>query len=685
MVLGLCLPATFLLLLGESAGDYYEGAPLLHEGSHITLWHKVSGYQGPSEQNFQWSIYLPSAPEREVQIVSTVDPSFPYAIYTQRVRSRGIYVERVQGGTILLHITDLDRRHSASMAPQVLTSTEGDVIELTCEVSKLTSEHTYLSVDWYHLHGAGEHRSEEVLTLSKDFVLKPGPSYMQRFLSGNVQLNKIGSTIYGIPLCFPLYSRQCSQAGEKCEQGCLAHSLLLLPPGRSISMDIAVAKSSLSEGDALQLNCMVGAEKSNNRLFQVFWLLNSMEVAKADPHWVLILEAEYEERVKMGQLQSFKQSNKVHVLTIYEVGLKDNGTYCCSVSEVKTPGDFHSIHTILSSDIQVNWWHLPPQHPGPRVLVTTIEQDGTLSLGSACQDSRIQGSLWLEKASSGAFTLVIPNTLDEDNRGQYVAEAVGMSCMGRKVAWGRISVLVPKALSSRVGLGLFELICQVSSNYTLKEVPVSVRWFFQPSLSGGHYQELDHRTMACGTAQPYFQGKALLTKPGISFRLPIHSAVHANNGSYLCEVEVWRKSTLLLGPPAAPTMSNNVGINVVLPGKQCLGCFFSRDLLFCDFKSIKHDWGNQDQGYPWESLAGRLYLHYPAANDFNLTLHSVEEGDAGLYYCWIQEWQQESKGKDWVLKSWCCFIPLLFCSCCCPSWLPLALGFFSFVSSLCLL
>lgn len=80
------------------------------EGSHITIWCNVSGYQGPSEQNFQWSIYLPSSPEREVQIVSTVDSSFPYAIYTQRVRSGKIYVERIQGNSALLHITDLQAR-----------------------------------------------------------------------------------------------------------------------------------------------------------------------------------------------------------------------------------------------------------------------------------------------------------------------------------------------------------------------------------------------------------------------------------------------------------------------------------------------------------------------------------------------------------------------------------------------
>lgn len=95
---------------GQRVVTVQKGPLYRVRGSHVTLWCKVSGYQGPAEQNFQWSIYLPSAPEREVQIVSTADPSFPYAIYTQRVHSREIYVERVQGDAVLLHIKELQDR-----------------------------------------------------------------------------------------------------------------------------------------------------------------------------------------------------------------------------------------------------------------------------------------------------------------------------------------------------------------------------------------------------------------------------------------------------------------------------------------------------------------------------------------------------------------------------------------------
>lgn len=161
---------------------------------------------------------------------------------------------------------------------------------------------------------------------------------------------------------------------------------------------------------------------------------------------------------------------------------------------------------------------------------------------------------------------------------------------GSGVAQGRTPVPMPRALSSRAGQGLqatlrsriptvsygqsFQLFCQVKANYTLEEVPMSVRWLFQPSQPMGSLQELvqvlPSGTVVWGTAQPHFQGKAQLVKDGTSFRLHIHSALPANEGMYQCEVKVWRRNVLPLGQPAASTRSNAVEIKVVLPGKQSL-------------------------------------------------------------------------------------------------------------------
>ncbi|NXX25477.1 IGSF2 protein, partial [Nicator chloris] len=908
------------LTTGQRQVTVQEGPLYRTEGSHVTLWCKVSGYQGPAEQNFQWSIYLPSAPEREVQIVSTVDPSFPYAIYTQRVRGRGIFVERLQGDAVLLHITELQERDagqyechtpntderyfgsysaktdlsvipdtlSVSMAPQALTLTEGDAAELTCEVSKSTAQHTHLSVGWYLLQGAGEDRAEEILTLSKDFILKPGPSYEQRFLEGDVQLNKVGNTTYKLVISGVKPSDQGQLYCEAAEwiedpdktwkdisrKQTERTSLAVVSQGRDLTVDIAAAERSLSEGDTLQLRCVLGAPKSSSRHFEVIWLLNEMEVARVDPHGVLIWEEEYEERAKLGQLRAFKPSNTVYVLTIHEVGMKDKGAYQCSVSEMKTPGDLHNIQTNVSSGIQVNvkpigyhmrlsvststprvtagdplilhcevqgaagpvslrWWHLPPQHPGRRVLVATMEQDGTLGLGSAYRDGDTRGSLRLEKESPGTFTLVIPSTLGEDDGGQYRCEATQWSRGRNWTAKGEAAV----AVSSMAGLGLhatlrsrtatvrygqsFELFCQVNASYTLEEVPASVRWLFQPSQPMGPLQQLvqvfPSGTVVWGTAQPHFQGKAQLEKADTSFRLHIHSALPANEGTYQCEVQVWRRNTLPPGQPAASTSSNAVGIKVVLPESklqvatkdssveiassnaaiECRIVFAQNNSQFAvtwyllppladarplqivranynsileygpEFSSpaqksrflsqrvsssifqlqilsanlgdqgryycvveewlwLVHGWYKLGEGtsgrttlkfklpgeqpqmeksnhsisaregeevtlpcrlqgalrpgthlsatwfqvkssgragalltlhrdgtveYPQERRARRLHLRRPSPGDFSLTLSGVESGDAGAYYCQLQEWQQRSEGQDWALRA----------------------------------
>uniref|UniRef100_A0A8B9NK74 Ig-like domain-containing protein n=1 Tax=Accipiter nisus TaxID=211598 RepID=A0A8B9NK74_9AVES len=874
-----CLPAG--LSTGQRVVTVQKGPLYRVRGSHITLWCKVSGYQGPAEQNFQWSIYLPSAPDLMESLSISYKRYFSYAVRYYRAGCGFVVAAALSVSPLCSVIADT---LSASMAPQVLTHTEGDAVELTCEVSKSTVKHTHLSVGWYHLQEAGDLRAKEVLTLSKDFVLRPGPSYVQRFLAGDVRLNKVGNTTYKLSIGGVELSDQGQlycEAAEWIEDPDetwknISHKQTgrtsLVVMSRDLSMDITAAESSLSEGDTLQLSCTVGSQKSSSRHFQVLWLLNGMEVARVDPHGTLIWQEEYVERAKLGHLQAFKQSNTVYVLTIYEVGLKDNGMYHCSVSEVKTPGDIHSIQTKLSSGIQVNvkpiesrmrlsvststpqvmagdalvllckvqgatspvsvqWWHLPPQHPGPRVLVATMERDGTLSLGDAYGDSRTRGSLRLEKASSGAFTLVIPNTLDEGDSGRYGCKVTEWSQGQSWTEEGETAVTVSlglhTTLTSRIATvkygQSFELVCQVSASYTLEEVPASVGWLFQPSPPTGHYHELvrvfPSGTVAWGTAQPRFQGKAQLTKTATSFRLSIHNAAADDEGTYQCEVEVWRKNTLALGQPAATTRSNAVGIKLVLPESklhvatkessvetvsgadtaiECRIMFAQNNsqfaitwyllpppladatplqILRADYSSIL-EYGAEfsspaqksrflsqrvssntfrlrilsanpgDQGryycvveewlwlvdgwyklgegasgstmlefklpgkqvvfshisaagevregeevtlhcllqgahlpathlsatwfrgeesrhvrplltlrhdgaieYPVESLARRLHLRRPTTGDFSLTLRSVEEGDAGVYHCQVQEWQQKSKGTDWALQA----------------------------------
>ncbi|XP_026119429.1 immunoglobulin superfamily member 3-like [Carassius auratus] len=85
-----------------------QPGPLIRtEGSHITIWCNVTGYKEGVEQDFEWSMYLYTTPDREIRIVSTSQHNYAYALYAQRVNSKEIYIERLSGDSVLLHITKL--------------------------------------------------------------------------------------------------------------------------------------------------------------------------------------------------------------------------------------------------------------------------------------------------------------------------------------------------------------------------------------------------------------------------------------------------------------------------------------------------------------------------------------------------------------------------------------------------
>ncbi|EPQ03775.1 Immunoglobulin superfamily member 3 [Myotis brandtii] len=354
-----------------------EGPLYRTEGSHITIWCNVSGYQGSSEQNFQWSIYLPSAPEREVQIVSTVDSSFPYAIYTQRVRSGKIYVERIQGNSALLHITDLQARdageyecftpntderyfgsYSAKMnlvvipdslqttaVPQTLHKVEQDPLELTCEVATETVQHSHVSVAW--LRQRGSERPVEVIALSRDFVLHSSSEYAQRQSLGEVRLDKLGSSTFRLTV----FHLQPSDQGEfyceaaewiqdpdgswyamtrKRSEGTV---VTVQPTDKEFMVRLETEKRLYTTGEPAEFRCILEAQNIPDRYFAVSWAFNSSLIASMGPNAVPILNSEFAHREARGQLKVAKESDGVFVLKIFHLRQDDSGKYNCRVTE----------------------------------------------------------------------------------------------------------------------------------------------------------------------------------------------------------------------------------------------------------------------------------------------------------------------------------------------------------------
>lgn len=85
---------------------------------------------------------------------------------------------------------------SASMSPQTLTKEEGEPLELTCEAAKATAQHTHLSVTWYLVQDGEKSHAVKIISLLRDFMLVPGPSYAERFVAGDVRLDKLGVTTF---------------------------------------------------------------------------------------------------------------------------------------------------------------------------------------------------------------------------------------------------------------------------------------------------------------------------------------------------------------------------------------------------------------------------------------------------------------------------------------------------------
>lgn len=85
---------------------------------------------------------------------------------------------------------------SATMSSQTLDKEEGEPLELTCEAAKATAQHTHLSVAWYLMRDGERSQGIEIISLSKDFVLIPGPSYTERFAAGDVRLDKLGASTF---------------------------------------------------------------------------------------------------------------------------------------------------------------------------------------------------------------------------------------------------------------------------------------------------------------------------------------------------------------------------------------------------------------------------------------------------------------------------------------------------------
>ncbi|XP_004714922.1 immunoglobulin superfamily member 2 isoform X2 [Echinops telfairi] len=592
------------LSIGQREVTVQKGPLFRAEGYPASISCKVTGHKGPSEQHFQWSIYLPTAPTQEVQIVSTKDDSFSYALYAQRVRSREIYVERVQGNSVVLHIANLQMK---------------DAGEYECHTP--STDETYF----------GSYSAKTTLT---DFMLAPGPSYTERFEAGDVRLDKLGVSTFRLSIGRLQPSDQGQLFCEAIEwiqdpdetwtfitkKQTNQTALEVQPEVKDFQVNLT-AGSMFAEGKPLELVCLVLGSSRAPQL-QGVWFFNDEETASVDAAGVLDLKTSYRERASQGQLQVSKLSPKAFSLRIFSAGPEDEGTYRCVVMKVERTqtGSWRVLQRKQSQDspvrlrkpaarsvtlseknkrqavwegealallcqaggeespILVRWWHIPQGQTQPE-FVAAMGQDGTVQLGPSYGESRNQGNVRLAKVNWATFQLDITSTAITDS-GTYQCEVSEMIRNQARNARTQILVTV-KSLESSLQVTLmsrqpqvkradtFDLSCIIRAGYSDLKLPLTVTWQFQPAGSQVSYRliQMAHNgTIEWGDGLSQFPKKTEVSQGPFRSQLLIHDATEEEAGVYQCQVEVYDRNSLCTNSSAkAKAISHPLRIAVALP------------------------------------------------------------------------------------------------------------------------
>ncbi|KAM3862012.1 immunoglobulin superfamily member 3-like [Diretmus argenteus] len=343
----------------------------------------VSGFiNANTTKDFQFLIHKSESPSfpNGINIISTNDPSFGYAIYRRRVMNKEITLENVLANSVLFQIKHLKKddegeyecvvlnpeagyRGTCSAKTTVkvignsliisspdsasLSRKEGDTLSLTCQVSSNTVQHTHLSVTWY-LHRDGEDLAHPIISLDRDLTLSPGQGFEKRYQAGLIGLDKVGEATYRLKMAQLELSDQgriYCQAREWIQDPdrswyCItqkdAEAVTLnvearevVPDKGSLVVKISAQQATLQEGQALSLSCSVATQDLAGQFFSIAWLRDSVELARIGPTGVLSVGPEYSGRESEGELRATRTGDRDHRLVLRPVRTQDQGEYVC--------------------------------------------------------------------------------------------------------------------------------------------------------------------------------------------------------------------------------------------------------------------------------------------------------------------------------------------------------------------
>ncbi|KAI4886138.1 hypothetical protein NFI96_015287 [Prochilodus magdalenae] len=338
--------------------------PLLRvEGQALSLRCEVSDYQGPSEQDFEWTATQGS---NTINVISTFDSTFPDQSLKDRLINEDISVQRLGNSIVELKIREAKVTDSATytcstpstdsvisgnyhasvqlrvisdtlvLAPEAPVSSvlEGKSVSLRCIISHDFSKGIYLSVTWSVKKN--ESLEEDIFTFGPDVGVTAGLNFSQRYADGGMYMHLDSGGGYslvfsgavpadqGMYMCTgKLWTREQGVWNRIQEKTAAMGQVAVVPTVESLTMQV-LGSSLLTTGDTLNLTCLVSAGDHSVLGLEVTWLVNATRVlAHLDRNGIVAKNTNALGITRVGET-NFR-------LEIQDVELSDMGFYTCRV------------------------------------------------------------------------------------------------------------------------------------------------------------------------------------------------------------------------------------------------------------------------------------------------------------------------------------------------------------------
>uniref|UniRef100_A0A8C9QWT7 Ig-like domain-containing protein n=1 Tax=Scleropages formosus TaxID=113540 RepID=A0A8C9QWT7_SCLFO len=382
--------------------------PLIRvEGQSVSIRCNVSDYEGPLEQDFEWKLVQGSV---SYDLVSTMDPQFTDTSFLDRVTSGDLSLTRLSdssaelrigtvrttdGGTYVCSTPSTDvsvsGNYDADVELKVIKDSlqvapvpspalvpEGGPLELRCNVTRVMTENTYLSVTWSV--GRGTSPSKDILTVGPDGDVEVGEFYTQRYSDGGLLLKLRGGGAFGLLLteAFPSDRGEYScTAREWVPEGGGVWQSILEKRSGPVQVQVTMTEPNFTvtlsdlvtprfSGDPAELACRVtGAPLLQDGRLGVTWLhgtgsdpvRTARPVAALDERGELVVWDDYRPRVESGLISLSRVKSLTFRLRFLHMWESDQGAFLCAVSTWTRSRDGGWVRSqeVRSNNLTVHW------------------------------------------------------------------------------------------------------------------------------------------------------------------------------------------------------------------------------------------------------------------------------------------------------------------------------------------